>query len=504
MQGRPGVLPTRVLYYGRDEAMPEQRRLRAGPLSLVFEAGDLRYIRLEGQEILRRVYVAVRDQNWGTIPMRLSNLAVEDASDSFRITYDAEHIQGDIAFAWRGAITGDADGTITFNMDGKARSTFLRNRIGICVLHPIRECAGKPCTVEHADGSSEQSSFPDYIAPHQPFVEMRAITHEVVPGVRAEVRFDGDVFETEDQRNWTDASFKTYCTPLRIPYPVEIPRGSNVRQAVTLTLEGDVPRGDAAPRGSVGAGAAMPEPDVVRVTVADATTPLPQIGLAVASHGRPLTATEVGRLRALRLAHLRADVALHRDGWDADLRRAAEQADAFGVPLELAVFVSDAAEAELGSLAAAWEALRPPVRTWLVFHRGEKSTRHEWVALGRGMLAHLDPAARFAGGSNAYFTELNRSRPPMHALDALAYSINPQVHAFDNATLAEAPEGQGATVESARALAGGKPVIVSPVTLRPRFNPDATGPDPEPPAGELPAQVDVRQMSLFGAGWTLA
>ena len=36
------------------------------------------------------------------------------------------------------------------------------------------------------------------------------------------------------------------------------------------------------------------------------------------------------------------------------------------------------------------------------------------------------------------------------------------------------------------------------------MNPYATGPAPPVPPGELPPQVDVRQMSLFGAGWTLA
>jgi hypothetical protein len=39
--------------------------------------------------------------------------------------------------------------------------------------------------------------------------------------------------------------------------------------------------------------------------------------------------------------------------------------------------------------------------------------------------------------------------------------------------------------------------------MKMRFNPYASGPVPEVGPGDLPPQVDVRQMSLFGAGWTL-
>ena len=57
---------------------------------------------------------------------------------------------------------------------------------------------------------------------------MRAILHEVTPGVEVEVRMEGETFETEDQRNWSDASFKTYGTPLHLPFPVEVAEGTRV------------------------------------------------------------------------------------------------------------------------------------------------------------------------------------------------------------------------------------------------------------------------------------
>jgi D-apionolactonase len=58
-------------------------------------------------------------------------------------------------------------------------------------------------------------------------------------------------------------------------------------------------------------------------------------------------------------------------------------------------------------------------------------------------------------------------------------------------------------VASAHRLAGGKPIIVSPVTLKPRHNPYASGAVLPTPFGQLPPQVDPRQLSLFAAGWTL-
>ncbi|MEA3346369.1 MAG: hypothetical protein U9Q78_09065 [Chloroflexota bacterium] len=61
--------------------------------------------------------------------------------------------------------------------------------------------------------------------------------------------------------------------------------------------------------------------------------------------GRDLT-----RLEALNLAHLRVDLHLSRPGCGAALRRAAAEGQALGAPLEVALFLSDAAEDELQAL----------------------------------------------------------------------------------------------------------------------------------------------------------
>ena len=492
------MLPVNVWYYGKDESLPQQKELRAGLLSLIYEEGDLRYIRLGDREVLRRVYVAVRDRNWDTVPPHLSNVQMDIAKDSFRIAYDVEHRQGDIDFFWKGTITGDANGTITFAMDGVARSTFWRNRIGFCVLHPIRECAGTPCRVEHVDGTVEEGTFPRHISPHQPFFDIRAISHEVMPGIWAEVRFAGDVFEMEDQRNWTDASYKTYCTPLRLPYPMEIRAGTHVMQTVTLSLRGSIAGLETKDQEQT-----TEDRSLSFVVHPSLPVPLPRLGLSVASHGQPLSLKEIERLKALNLSHLRVDLDLARPEYEAALRQATTEAQALGISLEVALFVSNEAENELKALLDVLARVRPPVGRWLIFHQREKSTSERWVTLARKYLSRYEASVPIGAGTNAYFTELNRGRPPIQVLDVVCYSINPQVHAFDNASLVENLEAQAMTVKSARQFCGDRPICITPVTLRPRFNPDATGLEIPSPSGELPRQVDVRQMSLFGAAWTL-
>ena len=79
----------------------------------------------------------------------------------------------------------------------------------------------------------------------------------------------------------------------------------------------------------------------------------------------------------------------------------------------------------------------------------------------------------------------------------MSFGLNPQVHAFDNASMIETLPIQGDTVRSARQFLGKVPLFISPVTLR------VQAANQEPLPGELPSNVDPRQSSLFAAGWTL-
>jgi D-apionolactonase len=478
-----------------EQTAEQEIELRAGPLSMRFEGGGLRYVRFGRYEVIRRVYVAVRDRNWGTVPWRVVRLQSQIERDSFRIEFDCEHRRGEIDFLWRGTVTGAPDGAVVFSFDGVARSTFHRNRIGFCVLHPISDCAGRPCEVIHTNGDTEQGSFPAEIAPHQPFKDIRAITHEILPGLRATTCMEGETFEMEDQRNWTDSSFKTYGTPLELPFPVEVKKGEKFSQRVTLTLTGR------APEPALISSSASHE---IRLFVeTQAARKLPRIGLGVASHGQPLTELELGRLRALGLSHLRVDLRLSQDDFESRLERAAAEALALDAELETALFLSDAAPTELRRLLAAVRRVRPRIASWLIFHVAERVTSARWVNLARETLRWYDPDAPVGAGTDLWFTEINRGLPPAEEADLLCYALSPQVHAGDDLTLVENLETQAATVLNAKRLFGGKPLSITPVTLKPRFSASATGPETPPEPGELPNQVDARQPSLFAAVWAL-
>ena len=92
--------------------------------------------------------------------------------------------------------------------------------------------------------------------------------------------------------------------------------------------------------------------------------------------------------------------------------------------------------------------------------------------------------------------------PDLNKADLFVYSVHPQEHASDNNTLVENLKGQYYTVESAKQIARGKGIWISTVNLQRRFNANIENYEPLHSGNEIPAQVDTRIMSLFGACWT--
>jgi hypothetical protein len=69
--------------------------------------------------------------------------------------------------------------------------------------------------------------------------------------------------------------------------------------------------------------------------------------------------------------------------------------------------------------------------------------------------------------------------------------------------LVENLPAQAWTVRNCRAFIGSLPLAITPITLKSRKHEAFAGPAPKPVDNRLPPGVDARQLSLFGAGWTL-
>jgi hypothetical protein len=456
--------------------------LRTGALRAELADGMLREIRLGDTVVLDAVHVAVRDPNWETLEPVIDRYSVQTTPNGFTVSYRAQHENG---FIWQGTIHGE-DGRIVFAMDGTTPHPLRVNRVGFCLLHP-QELAGSPVTLATPAGPVE-ARFPTRISAGQPFPELTGMTYG---GLRVDL--SGDLFETEDQRNWTDASFKTYCTPLRLGFPRTIPAGRRVRQRVELTAVGE----PAAPHRTR-------DPDrPVHVRLGAPAGPrLAPLGFALPSQGGPLTPEEAAAVTACRPAHLWVEADLREpEVWPATLARAERDAVTLGVPLHVEA-VCDR-PADLGPLVAALADGDARPDRLLVFDAASTTDR----SAARTARYLLDRAGltgvAVGGGSRANFAELNRADLTDLPVDVLCYAINPQVHAFDDASVMSTLRAQPATLAGAWSIAGGRPVAVGPVTLRPRFNAVATGPQQPTPGDRLPPQVDLRQADWFTAAWAV-
>ena len=198
---------------------------------------------------------------------------------------------------------------------------------------------------------------------------------------------------------------------------------------------------------------------------------LPKIGLDEASHDYPLNEKELERLKVLNLSHQRINLNLYDPNYEAKFDQSSKDANKLGINLEVALFLSNDAESELMAFLELLEKIKPPILTWLIFHKEEITTSKKWILLARKYLQKYDRNIKIGSGTNVLFTDLNRSTASFEDMDLVSYSINPQVHAFDNLSLIETLSAQPETVKSARQFSNDKFIAVSPITLKMRFNP---------------------------------
>lgn len=463
------------------DSEPEPRLWEHGPWTLELRGDELADIRFDGTLVLRSVRAVARDRDWGTVPAAVTS--VEGDAGVLRIALRLSGLGAEIPSTL--VVTAAAD-ELAVRFEGRSLTDFDRNRLGLVVLHPPT-VAGAPLTVVSPTGARTDTAFPRSISPHQPAFDIARLEWRAA-GIAASIDFVGEVFEMEDQRNWTDASFKTYSTPLSEPFPVRIAVGDLVEQSIVLRCE----RVEDEPPHSA--------PDAVRFVPTDRRVPAIAIGASTAPDPAPDPA------RAAPADAVLVEPDTRTGNWRAALARAA----ADGLPLDVRIVAESAAD-----LPAVLDELVPlRVARLGVFSARSHVTEPElWAALVAGA-AERGIRTALLGGARSHFTELNRNHERLPAeLPALAFSVTPQMHATERAQLVESIAIQRRVATDAVRIAGGRPVHVGPVTLRSRYNAVATTQAPPIARADLAEgygaalvadATDPRQGSSALLAWTVA
>jgi hypothetical protein len=458
-------------------------KLRAGELSMHYENGFLRWVTAGGNEVLRMVYFAVRDQEWNTVDGRIFNEKSERTEKGFIVSYEMFFEKNDIKIKWNAIIKGDPDNRIVFEIKGKALSTFKKNRIGFCVLHPIKECEGKSVWIQHGNGNLEEGIFPINISPQQPFKDIAAMQWLLNNDSKVMVNFEGDIFETEDHRNWTDNNYKTYSTPLDMPFPVTINEGDEIHQKIIIKVDGPFAKKE--------------NKNYVEIVVEENKLPIPTIGVGRASERDENYHEALKVLSTVGFSHYRVDLKLSDLDWQQTLKDCFKEAVLLKTKLEIALFINLSTINKIPAFIDVVK-VKKDIQQIILLEENERCINNKLLNEVLSRLRPQLPGILIGAGTDMYFAELNRSQLDASVIDFVSYSINPQVHAFDDSSIMENESAQGATALSAKQKFN-RPVHISPITLRMRYNAEAT----KAVSGNLP-RVDRRQSECFNATWTLA
>jgi D-apionolactonase len=483
--------------------------LQAGALRCTVAGADVRDLRIGARRVLTRLYIAVRDESWNTVPFSCEQKILEKGADSFKVESSCLVDHPPINAEWTVTVTGSAAGEFSYAMRGQALSSFRFAKLGLNLHHPVPESLGARYVARRGDmvaiGKIPTLVEPQFVVdgkltgmfmPYAELVLQSAGDDELV------FRFSGDEFEMQDHRNWTDYNLKSYGTPLEVPLPLSAGPGQVFEQSVVV----DVRRargGHDGPRISVLEPA--PRIDVDRTHVAQ----LPRIGSEFPDEGIGLDPGDAALIEALPLHYVRVNLDLTCDEGLGPAAEKARQVNAWRRRLELVLVVSPGRprEVEVTRLGHWLEEVRPQLERVVVlegprgYYIGRTTTPGEKVrAYREGIESRCGPSA-FVSATEQFFAELNRWWPELAGVDGVGYTICPQVHAADDASLMENSWGQADTVATARARSGGRAVNITSVAMIGKFGPYPAG---APALPRRSACGDERQRDLFGAAWTLS
>ena len=464
--------------YGTDEALPLEVALRAGPLAMTLRGGHIVDLNVAGFDVWHGVSFLYRDPDWGTPEPVYQQIRQAVEGEGFSLQLEG-YVPTQPAIDVVLTVHGDSQGTVKIHARAVPHGDILANRIGLCLMHPMH-AMGRALEVEHVDGRISRALFPDQVPPWPPFTGICGIRHEFAPGHWAQVRFHGDDFEFEDQRNNADASFKTYSRSNTLPRPYVLRGGAVIEQSLTLCIEPAAVALEPAP--------ARARP--LRFDDCAEATLLPQLGLAISAadaQASPLLRAALAELSP-SLLHLTLSLPDQPVHWNG----IAQLLLAAGARLRLDLLAGVTAAALIRLAIALRDAGIDPES--VAIFPVTPST------LAAARLAF--PGSAIGSGTPHFFAQLNRM-DDVGATDFLSFTICPIVHSADDAAPMLGLQSLPSLLATVRARYPAHALRIGPSSLGARSSPLGNLSVSDVLRRVALAGRDPRTCGLFGAAWLL-
>jgi len=446
---------------------PDTNRVQHGDFTLDLAQAAIRNVTYKGSQLIDLLYTAIRPWDWSTL------VASSHAED---VNVNGAHCIVTISDTFAGAleaqtiITLTTDNTFSVDYQLKGLAEYSVNRWGICFCLHSGDWMGS--TVNSSGNTYKllqdispqrvidgvtQGLFPasnemHFVAPDQRFIKATST---------------GKVLEAEDQRNWTDNTYKIYSGSLSESRPFVTSTGSIWKQSVRFEV--------GAPTGA----AIDPAKIVVREIEA-----LPSIGLQFNTD--PLFSPDdlEKALVLLDIDHLRVNE-------ESLTAQKIATTSSSGLILEAALLSSNsgaALQAEVTQLSK-----RVPAGSRLLIQReGREIVEATDLPKNESLNSYIP-------GSDAYLVDLHRNKYNFGS--SVSYSMVPTVHSADTETMFKTLYTQHESIEFVKKYLAPQ-VFISPITFSTRGNPE-TGHSRDERINFANPDAAACIRTLEGAAWTL-
>lgn len=446
---------------------PDTQRVEHAGFTVDIARAAIRNITYQGAQIIDLLYTAIRPWDWSTLNSDEHSEVVEKNGENCLVTVTdtfADLMQG------KTVITLKPNGkfSVAYKLTGLGK--FEIQRWGVCFCLHTGDWMGSTVSASGNTYSLLKEISPQRVIDGvtQGLFPASNDMHFVAPDKRSlKVISTGKVLEAEDQRNWTDNTYKIYSGSLAEPRPFIIEKGAQWEQHVEFEV---TPPATSIPDGSK--------------IIAKEITALPRIG--VQFNGEPLLPIDdlEKALFLLDIDHIR----INEESLTAQKIATVSKS---GLALEAAMLSSNSGDGLLREVEHLSN--RVPAGSRLLIHReGREIVEAEDLPKNTSLNSYIP-------GTDAYLVDLHRNK--YNFGDSVSYSMAPTVHSTDPETIFKTLYTQKESIEFAKKFIAPQ-VSVSPITFSTRGNPE-TGHLRDNRINFAQLEMAAQIKELPAAAWTL-